>query len=133
MRKALLTAAGASNGLFAAFHVWVGFELYRSPVIPADYRGLIEGLNAAGCLLLLFLAYACLFRKRETLETGLGRAVLALGVMVYGLRALEEFFWFPYTPAIFAACVLAAGLHLAVLLLSGPGLPEKAMRTPAHA
>jgi hypothetical protein len=133
MRKALLSAAGVVNGLFGVFHVWLGFELYRSPVIPADYRGLVEALNAAGCLLLLFLAYACLFRKRETAETGLGRAVLTLGVVVYGLRAVEEFFWFPYTPAIFVPCVVAAGLHLVVLLLSGPGLPEKAMRTPAHA
>jgi len=127
--KSLLYAAGSLNLLFGLFHIWLGYGFHRSPTIPAVYRGLLQAFNAGGALMIFFLAYACLLRHREMLETGLGKAVLVLGSALYLSRALEEFFWFAFSPVIFGSCLVTGAIHLTVLFRSGArripqGVPE---------
>lgn len=113
--KWLLLVAGLVNLAFALFHVYLGYEISLWQSQPADVRGLMEGLNAAGALLVFFLAYACLFRRQDMLETGLGAAVFVLGAMVYLARAGEEFFWFAFKPVVFYPCLAIGLLHLGMI------------------
>ena len=122
MPRALLIALGVVNLLFAFFHLYLGYEIHQWVSLPEAIRGFMQGLNAAGVLLIFFLAFGCLARPTEMLTTGLGAAILALGALLYLLRASEEFFWFSFKPAIFFPCVLVGLLHAA--LLSQVRLPQ---------
>ena len=123
MYKAILFVTGVLNLLFGFFHIYLGYAIYRSTALSEAARGLMEALNVGGTLMIFFLAYACLMHRREMLGEGLGRAVLLLAAAVYLSRAAEEFFWFQFSPVIFAACLVVGLLHL-ILLLRPMRAPE---------
>ena len=116
LARTLLYIGGAANALFFLFHLWLGWRIHQWAQLPAGARPLMEMLNGGGALFVLFLAVASLAFNAEILVTGLGRLVLALGVTLYGLRALAEFVVTPsFTPAIFATCLVTSLLYLGAL------------------
>ncbi|MCG2812093.1 MAG: hypothetical protein L6428_11680 [Candidatus Aminicenantes bacterium] len=95
------------------FHVWLGYHIHTSPGIAAGDRPLMEILNAGGVLFILFFAVSSLCYAEEVLGTRLGRLVLFFVFLLYGSRAIEEIVIAPqFSPAIFIACALLAGLYL---------------------
>jgi len=101
------------NALFVVFHVWLGYHIHTSPGIAAGDRPLMEILNAGGVLFILFFAVSSLCYAEEVLGTRLGRLVLFFVFLLYGSRAIEEIVIAPqFSPAIFIACALLAGLYL---------------------
>jgi hypothetical protein len=116
MPKTLLYITGFLNLLFGLFHVYLGYEISASSNLAQDPRSMLQGLNVSSALMIFFLAYVCLLHQRDMLTTGLGKAVLVLGTLVYLSRAAEEFFWFRFSPLMTTACLLVGGLHLILLL-----------------
>ncbi|MGO9241341.1 MAG: hypothetical protein ACLQBJ_11075 [Bryobacteraceae bacterium] len=116
MPKTLLYVTGFLNLLFGLFHVYLGYEIGVSSTLAQDPRSLLQGLNLANALMIFFLAYVCLMHQRDMLATGLGKAVLLLGTLVYLSRAAEEFFWFQFSPLMTTACLVVGVLHLILLL-----------------
>jgi hypothetical protein len=102
--------------VFGLFHVYMGYEISVSSNLAQDPRSLLQGLNVASALMIFFLAYVLLMHQRDMLVTGLGKAVLVLGTLVYLSRAAEEFFWFQFSPLMTTACLVVGGLHLILLL-----------------
>lgn len=116
MSRVLLTVGGIVNVLFGLFHVFLGWQIQTVPALQPS-RGLLQALNVGGTLMILFLAYASLFQRREMLSTGLGRATQVLAILLYWTRAAEEFVLFSFTPVIFVSCLAAGGIYAAALLL----------------
>ena len=117
MSKGLLVAGGILNTLFFLFHLLLGYQIYHFAQVTVPYRALMEALNAGGVLFIFFFAYASFFHGKELLETGLGRAVLALVAALYLSRAAEEFFLFKFTAAIFGSCVLVGAIYAALYVM----------------
>ncbi len=115
MQKVLLAIAGSLNAAFILFHINMGWHLAAQAGLPN--QGLLETFNAGSAVTLSFLAYCCLFRRKEMLTTALGAAVSTLGAVAYVSRAAEEFVWMNGNWAIAGIC-LALGLVHAVLALS---------------
>lgn len=116
MSRVLLTVGGIINIVFGLFHVFLSQQIQTVPALQPN-RGLLQALNVGGTLMILFLAYASLFQRREMLSTGLGRATQILAILLYWTRAAEELVLFSFTPAIFVSCLVAGGIYAAVLLL----------------
>jgi hypothetical protein len=115
--RTLLVAGGVLNALFALFHVWLGWRIGAGGA-PEGARGLMLALNAGGTLFIAFFAYAFLARGADLVSTGLGRAALVACLLLYWSRAVEEIVWFRFSPAIFAACLIAGAVPAALLALS---------------
>jgi len=120
--RALRVVGGVLNGLFALFHVWLGWRIGGSG-LPDAARGLMLALNAGGTLFIAFFAYAFLARGADLLSTGLGRATLAVCLLLYWSRAVEEIFWFRFSPAIFVTCLAAGAIPGALLALTRRAAP----------
>ena len=116
LSKVLLTIVGVLNLFFGFFHIYLGYAIHQNVAIAAPLKGLMESLNAGGGLMIFFLSYASLLHQKDMMTTELGRAVLALGALLFLSRAAEEFVWFTFRPPIFYSC-LAVGLLYAILLL----------------
>jgi len=120
MRKTLYIFCGLFNALFAAFHLVLALLIQRIPGLDPGTRALLQALNVAGILLILFLAII-FFVCTEDLSTKLGRLTILLGVLVYLTRALVEVIFFPrINVVILAICVLVGLLHLLALRSSMP-------------
>jgi hypothetical protein len=118
MNKLLLRAGGIINALFVLFHVWLGWRIWHWTGVPEGLRALLEIFNVGGALFIAFLAYASLCRTTEMLETGLGRSLGVLVVLLYGSRAASEFVFQPKAqPVIVATCLVVAAVYLVALLL----------------
>ncbi|HUB02854.1 MAG TPA: hypothetical protein VL983_09215 [Terriglobales bacterium] len=126
MTKILLIAGGILNTLFCIFHVFLGYQIHSLMHLAPPVRALLEALNAGGALFILFFAYASLLRGAELMETGLGRAVLALVSVLYLSRAAEEFFLFQFTPIIFAGCLLVGAIYVTLFAIA----PRKSPAPP---
>jgi hypothetical protein len=115
MNKTILSSCGIINALFVAFHVWLGTAIPHWPKLDPAYRALLQTFNLCGLLMIAFLAVAFLACQTD-LRSRLGRATILLGILLYLIRALSEFVFFPAVhPAIVAVCVAAGLLHLAAL------------------
>jgi hypothetical protein len=115
MKKAILYACGIINALFVVFHVWLGMAIGGWPQLAPGYRALLQTFNLCGLLMIAFLAVAFLACQAD-LTGRLGRATILLGALLYLIRALSEFVFFPAVhPAIVATCLVAGFLHLAAL------------------
>jgi hypothetical protein len=109
--RVLLIVTGLLNAAFVAFHVFLGLQIAHWP-LPDLFRGMLQGFNLAGALVLTFLAFALLVRGKEVLGTWLGAATLALGALIYVSRAVEEFVWLAGDVKIAAACAAVGLLHI---------------------
>jgi hypothetical protein len=116
--KALLVAGGIVNLIFAAFHIWLGWQIHQIAGVTAGVRALMEALNVAGTLFIIFFAHISLFHQSDLVSTGLGRASMVFVVLLYWSRAAEEFFLFRFNPAIFFACLFAGGIYAALIWVS---------------
>jgi hypothetical protein len=110
--RPLLIVTGLLNAAFVAFHIFLGLQISHWTTQPELVRGLLLSFNVAGMLAFVYLAFALLLRGKEVLGTGLGAATLALGALIYLLRAAEEFIWLAGSLKIAAACVVVGVLHL---------------------
>ncbi len=117
MAKALLIAGGVLNMLFFALHVSMFYGLSHS-ALSSELRGLLEAFNLAGSMTILFFAWVSFFNRRELIESRLGRTVVVLTALYYLARASEEFYWFPFTHAIFWSCLLTGAIYTVVLVMS---------------
>jgi len=116
----LLRLGGISNALFFLFHLFLGWSIWHWTQVPLALRGLLETFNLAGALFIGFFAYASLCHPAEMLESGLGRALGLLVVLLYGMRAACEFVFPPkVNPLIVALCLALAAVYLAARLLPG--------------
>jgi hypothetical protein len=115
--RLLLIITGLLNAAFVAFHVFLGLQISHWTALPIPFRGLMQGFNVSGVLVLTYLAFALLVRGKEVLGTGLGAATLALGALIYLSRAVEEFIWLAGNLKIAAACIVVGLLH--VILFTG--------------
>ena len=115
--RVLLIVTGLLNAAFVAFHIFLGLQISHWPALPIQFRGLMQGFNVAGVLVLAYLTFALLVRGKEVLGTGLGAATLALGALIYLSRAVEEFIWLSGSLKIAAACAVVGVLH--VVLFTG--------------
>ncbi len=118
MSKALLVIGGVLNTVFFIFHLLLGYQIHQLTQVPAPYRALMEALNLGGVLFIFFFACASFFYGKELLQTGLGRAVLALATVLYLSRAAEEFFLFKFTPVVFASCLLVGAIYLILFVMA---------------
>ena len=120
MKQILLVIGGGLNVLFGLLHIWLGWEFHHATRLSPDDRALMEMLNVGAILFVFFFAYASFFCRREMLTTGLGKAVLALILLMYLSRAIEEVILSPtFSAIIFATCLLVAGVYLAAILWKG--------------
>ncbi|HEY5553113.1 MAG TPA: hypothetical protein VIK52_14565 [Opitutaceae bacterium] len=118
MNKILLRTGGIINALFFVFHIWLGWRIWHWTGVPEGLRSLLEIFNIGGSLFIGYFAYASLCRTAEMLESGLGRSLSVLVILLYGTRAAAEFVFQPKAqPAIVAACLVVTAVYLAVLLL----------------
>lgn len=118
MSKALLIAGGILNAVFFVFHIILGYQIHQLTNLPAPYRALMEALNLGGVLFLFFFSYASFFQGKELLQTGLGRAILALAAVLHLSRAAEEFFLFRFTVTVFVSCVLVGAIYVALFAIA---------------
>jgi len=107
---------GAANALFFLFHLWLGWYFHRLPGLPPFVRSVIEMLNGATALFMLFLAIASLAYATEVLATRLGLLMLVTACALFGLRALAEIFVAPtFSTPIFVTCLVTSALYFAAL------------------
>lgn len=116
LRKVLLLAGGILNAVVLLFHAFIGYKIHHLNQVVPPHRAIMEGLNAAVMIAILMFAYASFFHRKELLETGLGRVVLATVSLFYWSRGAEEFFLFKFTPATFALCALIGAIYTALLV-----------------
>ncbi len=117
MNRILLRIGGVVNAFFVIFHIWLGYRIYKSPGFVEGNGPLLEMLNTAGVLSILFFAISSLCYAKEMLETKLGRLVVLFVFMLYGSRAAEEIFVASkFSPVIFIVCTLLALLYLFLFL-----------------
>jgi hypothetical protein len=117
--RRLLITGGVMNLAFGLFHLLLGWQIRGWTALPAGARGLMLALNVGGTLFIFFFAYAFLFCGKDLVTTRLGRATLAVSALLYGSRAAEEFFLFPFTPVIFATCLIAGAIPALLLATAG--------------
>ena len=110
--RILLIVTGLIDAAFVAFHIMLGLQMTHWAGVAPPVRGLLEAYNLGSAMTLAFLGYALLVRGRETLGTGLGAGVLALGTFAFASRALAEFVWLNGNLTIAAACIALALMHL---------------------
>lgn len=114
LEKALLLG-GCCNALFALFHIFLGYALYRqygsSPLSP-----LLQMFNFSGTAMIAFMAYSSLFMRTEMASTKLGCAVSILNIVIYLGRALAEILLVPRpSPLIIVLCALLGLLYVGIL------------------
>lgn len=119
MSKGLLIAGGVLNVLFTALHVMMISQIRLVPDLPEGIPALLQMLNAAVALTVLFAAITSFFCQKDLQTTRLGRMTLGLIGAFYLLRAAGEFL-FSDVPnmIIFGICLAVALLYGAVLLQS---------------
>ena len=61
MSKRLLLIGGVMNGIFALFHIWLGWQIQMLPDLLPDYKALIQMLNVGGILTIAFATFVSFF------------------------------------------------------------------------
>lgn len=124
-KNTLLTTGGILNAIFVLFHVWLGYMIHVNPAISQADRPLMEMLNVGGLLMILFIAVASLFYKKEMLTTSLGKLVSLLNIALYWSRAVEEIIISPVTkPIILISCIVLGLIYLPLLSASKTEIEE---------
>ncbi len=88
MKKVLLVIGGIVQVLIVALHVAMFFGLARASEVPAALKPSLYIFNAAVLTAVLFFAYVSFFRRRELIETPLGRAVGWFIAIFYAQRGI---------------------------------------------
>ena len=119
MRRMLVLVGGVLNTLFFAFHLLLGWRLWRLG-LTSGLRPLLETFNLGSALMVGFLALVSLAFPQELPTTRVGRSVLWLAVLLYLSRAIaEEALFVRPQPVIAGACLLVAAVYAAAGLMRG--------------
>ncbi len=86
----LLLIGGVFQVLAAALHVVMFFGFARATDLPAAITPLLYIFNAAVLAVVLFFAYVSFFRRKELIQTGLGRVTCLFIGVFYLQRGLVE-------------------------------------------
>ncbi len=118
MHRWLLAIGGAFNCLLALFHGWLGWQIYRFAGATPGVHTLMEMLNTAVTLMIIFFAVSSLGYAGDMLGSKLGKLVLGFVFLLYFSRALMEIFISPrFSILIFALCILIALIYLVLLVM----------------
>ena len=118
MSRILLIIGGVLNILLAAFHVFLGYQIYQIQNIAIFYRALMTMLNVGGTLFIVLFAVASLALTQEMLTTRLGKLVMVFVVLLYASRAFEEIVIAPYYSVyIFGICILMSAIYFVLLVM----------------
>lgn len=90
MRSVLLVGGGVVQILVMVMHVGMFFGIAYSPELAQRVKETLYIFNATVAVTVAFLAYVSLFRRKDLLGTGLGRAVCLFIALVYVQRGLVE-------------------------------------------
>lgn len=118
MHRIMLTIGGVFQVILGVFHLGLGWKIHHWNAVPVEARVFMAMLNVAGILFIFFFAYVSFFCKKELLRTSIGRAVLALILLMYLSRAGEEIVLPGFSVLIFAVCLLITGIYLGPFLAS---------------
>jgi hypothetical protein len=122
LRSVLLVVGGVVQILVMLMHVAMFFGIASSPELGQRVKETLHIFNATVAVTVAFLAYVSLFRRKDLLGTGLGRAVCFFAALVYVQRGLVEVvlrgFGDPVWLILF--CAIAA-LYVIAALPSRPG------------
>jgi hypothetical membrane protein len=88
----LLLIGGVFQILAGALHVAMFFGISKAPAsdLPAAIKPLLHIFNAAVLVTVLFFAYVSFFRRKDLIQTALGRAICLFIGVFYMQRALVE-------------------------------------------
>jgi len=86
----LLVTGGIFQALVAIMHVGMFFGISKDPALPAATKPLLYIFNSAVLATVLFFTYASFFRRRELIQTGLGRATCLFIGAFYVQRGLVD-------------------------------------------
>lgn len=118
-KRVLLIVGGVVQILVVALHVAMFFGLARATEVPGALKPLLYIFNAAVLTIVVFFAYVSLFRRKELIETPLGRAVCWLVVLFYVQRGLTSALVRGVRPADLAPMLLIAALYVVPALPAG--------------
>ena len=117
MKKTLILVAGCAMILFAVLHGYLAWYIHGLTTLSPYLRALMEMLNIATGLFILFLGVSSLFFLHDLVATRLGNVVLLSGFLLMIGRAVGEIVIFPgFNTPIFVVCGLVACLYGAALL-----------------
>ena len=125
MATKLLIAAGVVQVLVTVLHVGIFFGIASSTELTEANKVMAHIFNAAVTVTVAFFAYVSLFRRRELLATGLGRATCLFMGVFYLQRGLVEVVVRGFNPVSFGLLVAIAALYPASLLASRSFDPER--------
>ena len=130
MSKRLLLIGGVMNGIFALFHIWLGWQIQMLPDLLPDYKALIQMLNVGGILTIAFATFVSFFCTDDLMTTGLGKTTMILIALFYATRAAEEIVLaHNFSPMIFGVCLAVAMVY--VLAVAGAlRKPEATLKPP---
>ncbi len=100
MVRGLVIAGGVLHILFALFHVVLQWGLAADASLSsgsADIRATLFTLNVVWTFVLLVFGYISIFRSREMIATGIGRALSFCIALTWFLRLLAEFEYYGYS------------------------------------
>jgi hypothetical protein len=106
---ALLFIGGVFQALAVALHVVMFFGISKSPEAT---RPLLYIFNGAVLATVIFFAYVSFFRRRELIQTGLGRATCLFIGVFYLQRGLVEVVASGLNPASLSLLCLVAALYV---------------------
>ncbi len=126
MKKTFILVAGGVMILFAVLHGYLAWYIHGLTTLSPFLKALMEMLNIATGLFILFLGVTSLFFGRDLVATRLGSMVLLAGLLLMIGRAVGEIVIFPgFNTPIFVACGLVACLYGAALLWRpSPGVSD---------
>jgi hypothetical protein len=130
-RQALLAVGGVVQVLLAALHVTVSFGSSALSPLPENLRRSFHGFNAAVAVVVLGLAYLCLFRRKDLAETSIGRAICWFAALFHLQRAAVGLAWPGFDEPGLAWVLLALGL--AYGSIAATARPERSTGTTSSA
>lgn len=123
LKRILPTIAGVVQVPIIALHVAMFFGMAKATEIPVPLKPLLHIFNAAVLTTVIFFAYISLFRRRELLETPLGRAVCWFIAVFYLQRGLTEVVVSGFRPVTFGILLAVAALYA---IAAAPPWPRRA-------
>jgi hypothetical protein len=124
VKPILLLIGGFIQVLIVFLHIGIFFGIASSTDLSATSKVSVHIFNAAVLATVMFFAYVSLFRRKEIIDTTLGKTVAVFIVIFYIQRALVEVFlrgvdWF-----ILGLALAIAALYI-IPILPSPRISEK--------
>lgn len=131
MKRVLLTIGAVVQILVLALHVAMFFGLSRTTEVPDSVKGSLYIFNAAVATAVAFFAYVSLFRRRELMETPLGRVICGFVALFYLQRGVVGTLVRGFDPVDIVVFSAIAFLYVFVAAPRRPRQAEGAAPMPA--